>query len=141
MTAVVGHITTIFEQGLVLSFARNELRPVKWSELVWSAKGEKPDAISLEAPSLFRIVFRSSLPYHGYVIANPVNTLFFNNFNRGILAKHVTLAPVMVNGQLNSMIMGVSMGGIDFKATLSAMEKLAVDYAGFLEKFRAKQAA
>lgn len=141
MTAVSTQIASIFEQGLVLSYIRNELRPAKWSDLVWSAKGEKPDAISLDSPSLFRVVFRSSLPYHGYVTANPVNTLFFNDFNRGILAKHVTLVPVMVSGQLNSMIMGVSLGGIDFKATLAAMEKLAVDYASQLEKFRAKKAA
>ncbi len=141
MSATVAHIARIFEHGLILNFSRNELRPVKWSELLWSAKGDKPDAVSLEKPSLFRIVHKSSLPYHGYVNPSDAGIAFFNDFNRGLTAKHVTLIPIVLNGQLDSMLMGLSMGEVDFKGSLAQMEKLAADYASQAVRFKVKKAA
>lgn len=140
-TAVVAHITSHFEHGMIMNFENFTLRPAKWSELMLSVKGDHPDAISLDQPSVFRIAARTSLPYHGYVVANPINTAFFNAFNRGVVPKHVTVMPAMVMGQTIGMLVGISMSEVDYKASLSAMEKIATEYATQFERLRSKGSA
>ncbi len=141
MAAAVAHTCVHFEHAMVLNYENSVLKPSKWSELLLSIKGDNADAISLEAPSIFRIAARTSLPYHGYVVANPVNTAFFNSFNRGMLPKHVTIMPVMIAGQLTAMLVGLSNQAIDYKGTLVAMEKLASDFSTQLERLREKERA
>ena len=141
LVATVAHIGTIFENAMILTYVKNELIPTKWSELLWSAKGEKPDAIKLEEPSFFRVASRTTLPYHGYVVGNANNMVFFNNFNRGILARHVTLFPVLVDGKVHSMLMGLSMKSVDLKASLAAMESLAADFSSQVRRLKIKKAA
>jgi hypothetical protein len=140
-TSVVAHVNMHFEHALLLMYNQAVLRPTKWSELLFSVKGDHADAISLNGPSIFRIAARTSLPYHGYVVANPTNTEFFNAFNRGVLPKHVTVMPVMIAGQLSGMLMGISMNDVDYKGSLSAMEKIASDFSTQLERVRLKKAA
>ena len=139
--AAIGHILKNFEQGLVLMFQGGELRPWKWTEQLLSVKGDAPDAIPLAAASIFRVAYRTCLPYHGYVAENPVNTAFFNAFTRGITPKHVTLVPVLINGELVGMLMGLASEKIDYKASLSAMEILASEFGTNLDRMRSRQAA
>lgn len=139
--STVAHINLHFEHALLLVYENSVLRPKKWSELLLSVKGENADAISLNEPSIFRVAARTSLPYHGYVVANPTNIAFFNAFTRGVLPKHVTVMPVMIAGHLVAMLMGISTVDVDYKASLSAMEKIASDFSTQLERVRFKKAA
>lgn len=141
LNATIAHITTIFENGMVLNVVRHQLQPIKWSDLLLSAKGEKPDPISLELPSIFRVAFRTSLPYHGYVVPNPTNAAFFDSFTRGTIPKHVTVMPVLMNGKPHSLLMGLSSVDVDIKATLSAMEKLSAEFGVQLQRLQVKKAA
>jgi hypothetical protein len=139
--AAIGNILKNFEQGVILMFQGGELRPWKWTEQLLSVKGDSPDAIPLDPPSIFRIAFRTCLPYHGYVIPNPTNSAFFNAFNRGILPTHTTVIPVLINGEIVGMLMGLSNEKVDYKASLIAMEKLASDFGTNLDRMRARKAA
>lgn len=139
--AAIGHILKNFDQGVVLLFQAGELRPWKWTEQLLSVKGDSPDAIPLEKPSIFRVAYRTCLPYHGYVVENPVNTAFFNAFTRGIMPKHVTIIPVLINGELVGMLMGLASEKVDYKASLIAMEKLASEFGTNLDRMRGRQAA
>ena len=141
MSAAVAHVCEIFQHGMVMTYENSVLKPIKWSELLLSTKGDSPDAISLAQASIFRIAARTSLPYHGYVVSNPTNMAFFNSFNRGQLPKLVTVMPVMIAGQLTAMLVGLSNEVIDYKGSLHAMEKLASDFSTQLERLREKRQA
>jgi hypothetical protein len=141
MAATVAHITVHFEHAMILNYENAVLKPVKWSELLLSTKGDNPDAISLEQASIFRVAARTSLPYHGYVVSNPTNAAFFNSFNRGAVPKHVTVMPVTIAGQLTAMLIGLTNAKIDYKGSLVAMEKLASDFSAQLERLREKRQA
>ena len=141
MAAAVANTNVHFEHAMVLKFEGSLLKPVKWSELLLSTKGDNPDPILLEQPSIFRIAARTSLPYHGYVVPNQTNTLFFNSFNRGLTPKHCTVMPVMIAGRLTAMLVGISNDSVDFKGSLHAMEKLASSFSAQLERLREKQLA
>lgn len=140
-TAAIGHILKNFEQGLVLMFQGGKLKPWKWTEQLLSVKGDAPDAIPLEQASIFRIAYKTCMPYHGYVVPNAVNTAFFNAFNRGLAPKHVTIVPVLINGDLVGMLMGLSMDQVDYKTSLMAMEKLASEFGRNLDRVRGRAAA
>lgn len=141
MSATIAHVSTLFEHGILFVVENGRLSPKKWSELLLSVKGDSPDAVLLDQPSIFRIAYRTALPYHGYVVSNPTNATFFNAFNRGQTPKHVTLMPITNSGQVVAMVMGLSSVEIDYKASLSAMEKLASDFGTQLERLRAKKIA
>jgi len=142
MSAAVAHINAHFEHAMVLTYDNAVLKPAKWSELLLSIKGDNADPISLDQPSVFRVAARTSLPYHGYVVANPTNTAFFNSFNRGVVPKHVTVMPVMIAGQLTAMLVGLANEKIvDYKGSLTTMEKLASDFSTQLERLRDKKQA
>lgn len=129
-------ITETFEHGVMFMFQRGDLRPFKWTSNLLSVKGEKPDPIDLSYPSIFRIVHRTRLPYHGYVVANPVNTQFFNHFHRGEIPKHVTVTPVLIGSGIAGMLMGISNNEIDYRESLKKMEALTVEVANALAPIR-----
>jgi hypothetical protein len=133
-TKTLGHVIRVFEHGVVFLFNRGQMRPWKWTELLLSTKGSKPDPIDLSTASIFRIVFRSCLPYHGFVIASPVNTKFFNEFHRGMLPKHVTLVPVIVKGKIAGMVMGISNVDVDYKKSLSHLERVGAEVGANLDR-------
>lgn len=130
-----------FEHGLILLFQGGKLKPWKWSELLLSVNGDKPGPIPLEEPSIFRIVYRTCLPYHGYVVPCPINDQFWNDFHRGQPPKHVTLTPIMIDRQIGGMLMGISNSEIDYKSSLKKMEALTEEVSKSLKRLRNVKAA
>ncbi|MDZ4082338.1 MAG: hypothetical protein U1E10_05350, partial [Bdellovibrionales bacterium] len=58
----------IFETAMILLFKDGDLMPWKWNDLFLSVHGDKPVPIDLVEPSIFKVVFRTAKPYHGYVV-------------------------------------------------------------------------
>lgn len=101
-----------------------------------SVKGDRPDEIELEDPSVFKIVFKTGKPYHGYVVTNPVNQKFFNEFYRGLLPKHATIVPIMVDARMAGMILGLTNSKVDYRQSLRLMERLSFDLGRAFSKLR-----
>jgi len=127
--SALGSLQPTFEHGMFLLVREKSLVPWKWTDLLHSVKGKKVDAINLATPSIFRIPLTTKMPYHGYVTPNNINSAFFNNFHRGMLPKHVTVVPVVKNGEVVGMLLGITNREIDFRESLISTEKLAVEFA------------
>ena len=133
---VLVQVQGVFESGMILLFQGGQLMPWKWSDLMLSVKGENPDAIQLEDPSVFRIVYRTALPYHGYVVTNPINQKFFNEFTRGMLPKHMTIIPVMIEKQMCGMLLAISNQDVQLRQSLRTMERLAFELSRGCKRLR-----
>ncbi|MCM2280932.1 MAG: hypothetical protein NDI61_03700 [Bdellovibrionaceae bacterium] len=131
----------VFQKSLILVFQSGQLRPWKWSSGVSHAGKSKASAIQLEEPSIFKIVYSTALPYHGYVVTNPTNNAFFAEFNGGTVPAHVTIMPILVNGQIAGMLMGMTDAQINLKATLRQMEALTDDVSRALTRIRSAKVA
>ncbi len=131
----------IFRKALMLVFQGGHLRPWKWTgDVTYAGKG-KPDPIDLVPASIFKIVYTTALPYHGYIVPNPINNAFFADFNDGANPGHVTIMPVMVNGQIAGMLMGMTDAQLNLKAVLRQMEALTGDVSAALTRIRSSKAA
>lgn len=126
----------IFETAMILLFKDGELLPWKWNDLFLSVKGDKPDTIDLAEPSIFKVVFRTAKPYHGYVVTSTVNQKFFNEFYRGVLPKHATVIPIMIDGRMGGMMLGFTNSKIDYRQSLRLMERLAFDMSRVFKSLR-----
>jgi hypothetical protein len=129
-----------FEHAMVLLFRGGELRPWKWSS-TFTPKSSDIPAVSFEDPSVFRIAFRTCLPYHGYVVSSDENAKFFDQWLGGQLPKHITLVPMMIDGQLCGMLLGITNGEIAYKASLGVMQNHAAELARAFKRLRSAQKA
>lgn len=126
----------IFETAMILLFKDGDLIPWKWNDLFLSVHGDKPVPIDLVEPSIFKIVFRTAKPYHGYVVTSEVNQKFFNEFYRGMLPKHATVIPVMIDGRMGGMLLGFTNSKIDYRQSLRLMERLSFDLSRVFKSLR-----
>jgi hypothetical protein len=130
----------IYDCAMILLFRGGDLLPWKWNDLFLSVKGEKPDPIDLAEPSIFKIVFRTAKPYHGYIVTSDVNQKFFNAFFRGQLPKHATVIPLMMEGRMAGMMLGLTNSKIDYRQSLRLMERLTFDLARVFKSLRGTMA-
>lgn len=126
----------IFETAMILLFKDGDLLPWKWNDLFLSVHGDKPVPINLVEPSIFKVVFRTAKPFHGYVVTSEVNQKFFNEFYRGMLPKHATVIPVMIDGRMGGMLLGFTNSKIDYRQSLRLMERLSFDLSRVFKSLR-----
>lgn len=119
------HCLNSFEHSIIFLFQGGELRPWKWTNGLHHSDPENPQAIDLTSPSIFRIVFQTRLPYHGYVVPNGINNLFINSFFGDHIPNQVTLVPINLDHQIGGMLMGTTDAVVDYKSSLRTMELLA----------------
>lgn len=81
-----------------------EAVPYKWkSSINLSAEGRRP--VSLATPSLFRIVAKTQLPYHGYIVDSPTHRTFFSSLGLEDLPEAVIAVPLVNDNRLLGIIM------------------------------------
>jgi hypothetical protein len=118
-------MASYFQKSMLLIVENNEAKPVLWSkdfQVLDSSAMQK--SFSLGEPGIFRIAFDTHLPYHGRVVASPVNTEFFKTWNANQLPQHVTVMPVMLSDQVLGFLMGQTNSPIDGPAVLTQMTVL-----------------
>ena len=139
--SALARILLTYEHALILLFQGGQLRPWRWTELLHSVKGDQPDAIDLTEASIFRIVFRTCLPYHGNVVLNRVNQNFFNAFTRGMAPNQITITPVLVQKKVAGMMVGLSNQPVDFKKSLLTMEEITKEFGAGLDRIKSSKKA
>jgi hypothetical protein len=130
----------IYECAMILLFRGGDLVPWKWNDLFLSVRGDKPEPIDLVEPSIFKVVFRTAKPYHGYLVTSEVNQKFFNEFYRGMLPKHATITPLMIDGRMGGMVLGFTNSKVDYRQSLRLMERLSFDLARVFKSLRGTMA-
>lgn len=138
---VNSHILKTFDGAMILTYDQKSLTPWLYSDLFRSEKNKELPTVEVETPSIFRIVIRTRLPYHGYVTPSPTNNAFFGAYLGGKIPKHATLVPVLVEEEIFGVLMGVSEHEIDYRSSLVQMEKLADEMAQHLARLKQSAAA
>lgn len=93
-----------FNQSLIMKFDEDGDFYIWKIDSHW--KGEKNFAdilFSLNDPSSFKVVVRSSLPFHGLVSASPVNEKFIATCGLEI-PRHVTIVPLFNDSTLEKLV-------------------------------------
>ena len=85
--------------------------------------------LDLAAPSIFRIVDRTHLPYHGYIESSPENDRFFKAFLGGLAPAHITVTPIMHQKICIGFIVGINDNAIPYKHILPLLDGLASQFA------------
>jgi hypothetical protein len=126
-----------FLKSIIFKIENNQAVPWKWDENF--VQGPEV-GITLAEPSIFKIVSKTKKPYHGYVVANPVNTQFFNDWNHKKLPEHVTMSPLVYKNSLIGMLMGFGTAQIKSKPSLQLADKLANQISGMVHSQLSKRA-
>ncbi len=116
-----------FNECMVLRIDGEKASPWRWDENFKKRKAE-PDPISLVGNSVFRIAYKTHMPYHGYVIGNLTNDAFFNKWH-GSTPEHVSIVPILLEERVVGLILGVANKDVASKASLQLLERVALQYS------------
>jgi hypothetical protein len=135
------NIKNSLEDSMILLFQSGELRPWKWSDGLTSPSSQQIAAINLVTPSIFKIVYKTGLPYHGNLVPNSVNSDFLNRWRQGVAPRHVSLLPLVIDSQLCGMVLGMSDHEVPQRETLTYMEGITNGVATHFRRLRLGAAA
>lgn len=116
-----------FEKTMFLgcSETQDALIPVLWSESFGPTP--VPTRVSLDGASLFKIVAATEKSFHGPVVPNEINTLFFKTWNAGTTPAHVTLTPVFFKNRFVGALLGLADRTATNMSTLRMVEKVSAE--------------
>ncbi len=127
-----------FIAAWILRMDNNQLKPWKWDPVLKPMSDQATRSIDTTKPSLFRIVCRTKLPYHGHAVESPTNIEFFKAWGFAELPKHVTAVPILSGETLTGVMLAVGDSSANTPQVLLFAEKLA---AGLNPNFTTSKAA
>ncbi len=121
--AVIKEVATIYPHVIVFRYNSTVAEPLEWNTntQILNAQSAK---MSLDAPSLFRIVFKTKMPYHGFVVGSQEHLRFFGEINKGTLPKCVTALPLKMNGQEFGVLVAFGDKDLHTVETLTKIENI-----------------
>lgn len=130
-----------FDQAVVLLNEGLSLKPWRWQGN-WSINATDNLQVDLLQRSIFKVVNQSKKPYNGYVVPNEINGSFFGPFLDGMYPEHCTIIPIIVNGDVLGMMMGLCNKSRGQSIDLDKFEKLGEQFAtNFLQMKQMGRAA
>lgn len=91
--------------------------------------------VNLDQPNPFRIVHNTKLPYHGPLFMNAANQNYMDWWNGGKSLDHLTIQPVVINGECFGCLVGADKGReFDNDIVLKQMDRLSKRLADNIEK-------
>ncbi len=88
--------------SMILMLEGNQLKVWKWQK---GFQISSLPSVDVNAPSLFRVVHRTQLPYHGYVVESPANMEFFKSCGVSPIPQHVTAQALVMEGHLLGVLL------------------------------------
>ena len=95
-----------YDKTMILTFVGGILKPWRWDDS-WGHPSDQTQVIAVGDPSMFRIPIQTQTPYHGYVVKSPVHDAFFSEWSPKALPEHVTILPMIVDGNVTGLVLGV----------------------------------
>lgn len=133
-------LSETYEGVVLFKCEGTEAVPNKWkSSLNLSAEGQRP--VSLTTPSLFRIVAKTQLPYHGYVVDSPTHRAFFSSLGLGDLPEAVIAVPLVHDNRLLGIIMAYGDESLKDPQHLETVQRAAEFLTEAMQNSLVKKAA
>lgn len=117
-----------FQKSMVLLKDGDSMKPWNWNSH-FQSPADSSESVSLSVPSPWRIVMKTHMPYHGYLIPNEPSTRFFEIWNNSQTPDHLTLTPIVVEEHVIGMVLGIGDKSADTKASLQLTERWAQEFA------------
>lgn len=108
---------------MILKLKDNMALPVRWDPSY--KKPKSLQGISLNEPSIFRIVARTKKPFHGPITSNAINDQFIEYWFDGHKPKYLTIHPLFFEKECVGLLLGASDETLDRKDSLHLMESTA----------------
>ncbi len=128
LEALYEEMKSSFEKSMVLLKEGDTMKPWNWDPN-FHPPSDASECISLSTPSPWRIVMKTHMPYHGYLVPNEASTHFFDSWNDSKTPDHLTLAPILVEDHVIGMVLGIGDKSADTKASLQLTERWAQEFA------------
>lgn len=114
-----------FRYSWLLAVQGDMVRVWRWDSACKPASDEALAPIDVGQPSLFRIVSRTRMPYHGHVVESQINTIFFRNWGLRQTPAHVTAVPLMSESHLTAILLAAGEKPAQPDQVLRFCEKMA----------------
>lgn len=108
---------------MILKIKDNVVIPMRWDPSY--KKPKSLQGISLNQPSIFRIVARTKKPFHGPVTSNSINDQFIEHWFDGHKPNYLTIHPLFFEKECVGLLLGASDEPLDRKDSLHLMESTA----------------
>lgn len=112
-----------FSKSMLLTVDQTTLKAWKWDTLWQSSSQNTP--FSLLEPSLFHVVYKTKLPYHGYIINTSINSAFFSQWGHKSLPAHATALPLLLDNNLFGILLCLGDQESNTYSILKYCEKIA----------------
>lgn len=126
-----------FRYAWILKVKGDDLIPYKWDSQARAKGSQAEQPIDLKQPSLFRIVARTRMPYHGHVVDSPINTAFFKLWGLRETPPHVTAVPLLEGGKISAILICAGEKPAQADAVLRSTEKVANQFMTVFVKTKA----
>lgn len=123
-----------FRYTWLLTLTSDNLMPWRWEQTITPADDSALQAIDLQQPSLFRIVLRTKMPYHGHIVDSPVNSSFFKGWGLKNNPAHVTAVPLLSGSHLIAILLCAGDKPSDLDQVLRFAERTAITVSTNLGK-------
>ena len=117
-----------FEKQMILLLEKDHLVPWKWSAQ-WQINPSMNQIVETQSNSIFRVVMYSKRPYHGFVVANQINSAFFTCFNNAKLPEHCTIVPIQLQNNIIGLMLGICSKAQGEVINLAHYEELAKEFS------------
>ncbi|MCB0364545.1 MAG: hypothetical protein H6624_06205 [Bdellovibrionaceae bacterium] len=129
-----------FEKSMILLFEGTKIRPWKWDSPWVATLPSAADAFDISKACVFRVVRRTRLPYHGYLVKNEINENFFRLWGHSELPDHVTICPIQYDSHLVGMLLSVGDKKCDTPQHLSHSERITIQLSEAMQKVNSSAA-
>jgi len=130
----MGGFHNYFDKVMIFLMQNPRLMIWKWSGN-WTGNIQRGDVVSLDLPSIFKIVADTSHPYHGYICRCATNDSFFARTDRDEYPDHVTILPILADETVVAMVFGSCSKEAAKTLSLSRLEEHAHYFSDALTRF------
>ncbi len=100
-------LKALYKNVFLMKCQEGIARLFKWDDSMKPTGGGKNIAVELAFPTFLRIISKTQLPYHGYLVDSPAHRDFFNSLKITDLPGCVTGIPIKDGSHLVGVLVGV----------------------------------
>lgn len=100
-------VGTRFQRSMIMKVNDMNARLVYWDDRMQVTPGDSSTSVHLQNPTFMRIVAKTAMPYHGYLMDSQAHREFFQALGYTDLPACVTAIPIKADGNLWGMMIAI----------------------------------
>ncbi|NJM10340.1 MAG: hypothetical protein HC883_05660 [Bdellovibrionaceae bacterium] len=109
INAMFAVVAERYKGALIMKCSEQNAKIYKWDQTLNPVADSDKTTVNLSYPTFMRIVSKTNLPYHGYLVDSPAHREFFKALGMADLPACVTAIPIRFDGKLWGLV--VAFGG------------------------------